>query len=110
MEVNLDTTTAITFFSEGSPERHRLKAFVQGRSLIMAQAAVQEFQAIILAVAGPTEQARAHRFLNRIATVPDNPSPRASRLRSTNALEPNDPRAARHLRNDHVRLSERDSG
>jgi predicted nucleic acid-binding protein len=90
ISVNLDTSTPIAFVSEGSPVRQQLKAYVQGKGMVMTDTAAREFGAIIAAVAGPQEQARAARFLSRITTVPDNPSRRALTLVPTRNLEPND--------------------
>jgi hypothetical protein len=86
--VNLDTNTALTFVSEGSFVRSQLKSFVQGKQMVMTQTAADEFQQIIAVCAGPLEQARAIRFLARVVIVPDQPSPRASRLKPTKNLEP----------------------
>jgi hypothetical protein len=89
-EVNVDTGTAITFVSEGSWMRHQLKTFVHGKSLVMTQTALQEFQRATTSFAGPLEQARALRFLGRVNIIADTPSPRARALRPTNHLGPKD--------------------
>lgn len=84
--VNLDTGAAHAFVSEGSPIRASLKSFVQGKTIVMCATALAEFQKAVNGSAGPLEKARAARLLARLSIVPDNPSPRARALRSTNGL------------------------
>ena len=74
--VNLDTGAAFAFVAEGSPVRAQLKAFVQGKVMIMCQTAQAEFLNAVSKYGGPLEQARAARLLTRLTGVPDNPSPR----------------------------------
>jgi uncharacterized protein DUF1308 len=88
--VNLDTTSAVTFVSEGSPVRHQLKALVTNDRLVMTQTAVREFQTIVGNIAGPLERARALRLLQRVATVNDQASARAQALRVTGRLSASD--------------------
>jgi hypothetical protein len=90
MAVNLDANTAVTFISEGSWVRHQLKAYAQGKQLIMAQTAFNEFQKIVAHFGGPSEQARAARLMNRVTIVPDNPSTRARGLIPRKRMRTND--------------------
>jgi plasmid stabilization system protein ParE len=87
--VNVDTSAAIAFVSENSPERHALRSVVNARGsiMVMTQTALREFEDIVQVIAGPLEFARAQRFLNRVLVTLDNPSARASRLRPTRNLE-----------------------
>jgi hypothetical protein len=50
------------------------------------QTAFDEFSRIIQASGGNTEQARADRFLPRIAVIPDNPSVAAQTLQPTRRI------------------------
>jgi uncharacterized protein with PIN domain len=88
--VNLDTSAATGFVAEGSAARGLLKAFVQGRAMLMCAAAEAEFLNAVALRAGPREQARAARFLARITRVPDSPSPRVLALRITRAVKHRD--------------------
>jgi hypothetical protein len=88
--VNLDTGVGFAFVAEGSPVRAQLKAFVQGKAMIMCQTARAEFLNAVSKYAGPLEQARAGRLLTRLTVVPDNPSPRALALRTTHGVQPPD--------------------
>jgi hypothetical protein len=88
--VNLDTNTGFALVSEGSWVRRQIKAHLQGKQSVMTETALQEFQGILATMGGPSEQARAARFLSKISVVPDNPSARARRLRPTKHLEQND--------------------
>lgn len=89
-EINLDTSAAIAFVSEGSPVRHQLKLIVAGKGLLMTVTAEQEFGQIVMACGGLREQARSLRLMNRVRVVADSPSARARRLRATRNLEPHD--------------------
>jgi plasmid stabilization system protein ParE len=89
-EINLDTSAAIAFVSEGSPVRHHLKALVAGKGLVLTATAEQEFEQIVMACGGPWEQARALRLMKRARIVADNPSARARQLRPTRNLGPPD--------------------
>jgi hypothetical protein len=89
-EINLDTSTAIAFVSEGSHVRQALKTVVRGMVMVMTETALSEFQRNVAGSAGPLEQARAARFLARVTVIPDDPSPRARALRPTRSLEPPD--------------------
>ncbi|WP_256872561.1 RHS repeat-associated core domain-containing protein [Paenibacillus sp. 79R4] len=71
-KVNIDTGTANAFISEGSSIRHELKAYVNGKQMVMTDTAAGEFRNIINGVAGPLEKARAERFMNRVQVIPDN--------------------------------------
>jgi hypothetical protein len=84
--VNLDTSGATDFVAEGSLVRGILKAFVQGRAMLMCATARAEFLRAVAAKAGPRERARAGRFLLRVTVVPDGPSPRVMALRTTRAV------------------------
>src|SRR5437762_3275591 len=84
--VNLDTGTGLALISEGSPQRHLLKATIGRSSMVMTQTAVAEFQQIVRAVAGPLEHGRAARLLQRVQVIPDNPSSRALGLRLTKSV------------------------
>jgi hypothetical protein len=84
--VNLDTSSAIAFVMEGSTIRAQLKAYVQGRSMLLCMTAEREFRTAVGRYGGPLEQARAGRLLARVTIVPDGPSPRAAALRPTNHL------------------------
>ena len=84
--VNLDTGAAIALVAEGSTTRAALKAFVQGKSMIMCRTAMIEFENAVSKYGGATEQARAARLLNRMTIVPDNPSPRVMALRPTRSI------------------------
>lgn len=88
--VNLDTGSAVSFVSEGSFVRQQLKAYVQGKQMVLTATALREFQGIVANSGGPIEQARAVRFLAKVAIVPDNPSQRALGLRLTRILKRND--------------------
>jgi hypothetical protein len=88
--VNLDTGAAFAFVAEGSPVRAQLKAFVQGKVMIMCQTAQAEFLNAVSKYGGPLEQARAARLLTRLTGVPDNPSPRVLALRTTQGVQPPD--------------------
>jgi Protein of unknown function (DUF1308) len=88
--VNLDTGAAHAFVSEGSPGRARLKAFVQGKAMVMCATALAQFQNAVNGSAGPLEKARAARLLARVTLVCDTPSPRAVALRTTNHLDGED--------------------
>ena len=81
--VNLDTSGATGFVAEGSAVRGLLKAYVQGRAMLMCATAEAEFLRAVRLQAGPFETARAARFLARIARVPDGPSARVMALRAT---------------------------
>lgn len=89
-KVNIDTGTANAFISEGSPIRHELKAYVNGKQMVMTDTAAGEFRNIINGVAGPLEKARAERFMNRVQVIPDNPSSRAMNLVETKKVGAND--------------------
>jgi hypothetical protein len=84
--VNIDTVTAVTFVTEGSSVRQNLRNFVQGKQMLMAQTAVDEFQNIVQGSGGPKEQARAAAFLQRVMPVSDQPSLRAQQLRPTRGI------------------------
>jgi hypothetical protein len=84
--VNLDTSAATAFVAEGSAVRWLLKAFVQGRAMVMCATAEAEFWNAVALQAGPRDLARAARFLARITRVPDNRSPRVAALRTTKAI------------------------
>jgi hypothetical protein len=84
--VNLDTSSATAFVAEGSTVRGLLKAFVQGRVMLMCTTAEAEFLNAVRLQAGPRERARATRFLARITRVPDGPTPRVLALRTTRAV------------------------
>lgn len=88
--VNIDTGTANAFISEGSIVRHELKALVNNRQMVMTETAISEFKTIVNGVAGPSEQARAMRFLDRVKIIPDNPSARALALQPTKKVGAND--------------------
>jgi hypothetical protein len=88
--VNLDTNTAISFISEGSPIRHHLKHLVRGRPMILTETARAELQIILNGSAGPLERARAQRLLERINVVRDKPSARARQLTPTRNIDIND--------------------
>ena len=88
--VNIDTGTANAFVSEGSSIRHQLKAFVDGKQMMMTETAVNEFKNIVNSVGGPLEQARAQRFLSKVKIIPDNPSKRALSLQTTKKVGAND--------------------
>ncbi|MEN6314698.1 MAG: DUF1308 domain-containing protein [Clostridiaceae bacterium] len=88
--VNIDTGTANAFVSDGSPIRGQLKSFVNGKQMVMTDTAVGEFKNIVNGIAGPLEQARAQRFLNRVKIIPDNPTARASSLKITGSVGAND--------------------
>jgi hypothetical protein len=87
--VNLDTSSATGFVAEGSIVRGLLRAFVQGRPMIMCAAARTEFLIAMSLAAGPIELARGGRFLSRVNFVPDDPSHRVATLRTTKNV--NDP-------------------
>ncbi len=84
--VNLDTGVGFAFVAEGSPVRALLKAFVQGKAMVMCQMAQAEFLNAIAKHGGPLEQARAGRLLARLTIVPDNSSPRVLALRPTQSV------------------------
>src|SRR5581483_3341805 len=63
--VNLDTSGATGFVAEGSAVRGLLKAYVQGRAMLMCATAEAEFLRAVRLQAGPFETARAARFLAR---------------------------------------------
>ena len=81
--VNIDTGTAIAFVSQASPTRHRLKANVQDKQMVMTQTAEIEFRNVLSVIAGPQEAARGQTFLNRVKIIADNPSVRAMDLIET---------------------------
>jgi hypothetical protein len=89
-EINLDTSTAISFVAEGSTVRHQVKTRVAGKSMVMTTTAEQEFVRTVTNVGGPREQARAIRFLARVRVIPDQPSGRALALTPTRNLGWND--------------------
>jgi hypothetical protein len=89
-EINIDAGAAISFIAEGSSARHRMKALVAGKSMVMTATAIGEFQRVVATFGGPVEQARALRFLGRVRLVPDGPSARAQALTPTGNLEWND--------------------
>ena len=60
---NLDTGVGLAFVAEGSPVRRLLRAYVQGKAMIMCQTALAEFQNAVAKYGGPLEQARAGRFI-----------------------------------------------
>jgi hypothetical protein len=84
--VNLDTSGATGFVAEGSPVRGLLKAYVQGKTILMCSAAKAEFLNAVPLKAGPRERARSNRFLNRVRFVPDGPSLRVMGLRGTKTI------------------------
>lgn len=84
--VNLDTSSATGFVAEGSAVRGLLKAFVNGKPMIMCAAARAEFSTAVAAKAGPRERARAARLLQRVNFVPDSPSSRVTALRTTRSI------------------------
>ena len=86
--INLDTVSAFSLISEGSPVRHWIRGL--GQSFIMCETAVGQFTGIVRVHGGPLEQARAARLLARVTIVPDNPSPRALGLRTTRHLQASD--------------------
>ena len=88
--VNIDTGTANAFISQDSPIRHELKAYVQGKDMVMTETAVNEFRNIVNGAGGVLEQSRAERFLNRVTIIPDNPSVRAMELQVTRKVGAND--------------------
>ena len=88
--VNIDTGTANAFISQDSPIRHELKAYVQGKDMVMTETAVNEFRNIVNGAGGALEQSRAERFLNRVTIIPDNPSGRAMELQVTKKVGAND--------------------
>jgi hypothetical protein len=89
-KINIDTGTAVAFVSEGSTQRHNLKAKVKGKSMVMTQTAHAEFTNIVNTIGGPKEKARAQEFLKKVQVIPDNPSPRAQALRETKIVGAND--------------------
>ncbi|MFQ1700251.1 DUF1308 domain-containing protein [Loktanella agnita] len=88
-QVNIDTGTVSAFVSQNSPMRHKLKAELNGRDMVMTQTAKAEFDNMIR-VAGPQEKARAQRFMYRVTVVPGNPSSRAANLQTTKKVGAND--------------------
>ena len=88
--VNLDTGTALAFIAEGSPVRYQLRLRVQGQQMVMTQTAFNEFTTIFQQSGGVLEQARASKFLQKVAVIPDNPSARALTLQPTRRLGAND--------------------
>jgi predicted nucleic acid-binding protein len=88
--VNIDTGIGFAFVGEGSPVRARLKAFVQGKTMVMCQTARAEFLNAVAKHGGPLEQARAGRLMARLTVVADAPSPRAQALRTTQGVQPPD--------------------
>jgi hypothetical protein len=89
-EINIDTSSALSFVVEGSTVRHQLKARVAGKAMVMTATAEGEFRTILAASGGPLEQARGARLLARVRVVPDAPSARALRLTATRSLGWND--------------------
>ncbi len=83
---NLDTGTAIAFIAEGSPIRFQLRTYVGNRPLLMTRTAISELLSIAFTIGGDSEQARAQRFLQRVQTIPDQPSERALTLKPTRKL------------------------
>jgi hypothetical protein len=83
---NPDTSTAPGFVVEGSAVGGLLKAFMQGRVMLMCVTAAREFQNALARHAGPREHARATCFMSRVTLVPDGPSPRVMALRTTKAI------------------------
>jgi|GEM_PF-729074 len=88
--LNLDTSTGIAFISENSPVRAQLRQYVQGQQMVMTQTAFNELTNIVQSIAGSLEQARASRFLQRVAVIRDNPSVRSLNLQITRNLGAND--------------------
>ena len=84
--VNIDTGTAIAFVSQASPTRHRLKANVQDKQMVMTQTAEIEFRNVLSVIAGPQEEARGQRFLRRVKIIADDPSVRAMDLIETKKI------------------------
>ncbi len=84
--INLDTNTAIAFIAENSPLRFELKQYVAGCELVMTQAAMEEFKAIVKYSAGVKEKARSLRFLHRVRMIPNAMSEAAQSLRPTRQL------------------------
>lgn len=58
--------------------------------MVMTQTAFNELTNIVKSIAGALEQARASRFLQRVAVIRDNPSARALNLQTTRNLGTND--------------------
>ncbi len=88
--INIDTSTANAFISEGSPLRHELKALVQGKKMVMTETAKKEFLNAVKGSAGVKEQARALRFLKKVKIIKDNPSTRIMGLSKTKKIGLND--------------------
>lgn len=88
--LNLDTGTGFAFVAEDSPIRYQLRMYIQGQQMVMAQTAFDEFNSIVQTLGSSSEQARANRFLQKIAIVPNNPSARALNLQPTRSLGVND--------------------
>ncbi len=83
---NLDTGSAIALIAENSPVRFQIKAYIENQPLVICRTAITEFIDIAFTIGGSFEQDRANRFLRRVKTIPDNPSPRSIRLKPTRKL------------------------
>ena len=84
--LNLDTGTVIALIAEDSPVRYQIKAYIKRQPLVICRTAVTEFINIAFTIGGSSEQNRANRFLGRVQTIPDSPSPRAMNLKPTRKL------------------------
>jgi len=72
---NLDTSSVVSFNSEGSPVRWELEAYFAGKVLFLTQAADGELRSGNMKYAGPSETARTAGFLaTRVIRIPNWPS------------------------------------
>lgn len=88
--VNIDSSTARALVAENSPVRHAIKSKIGDSHMVMTQTAEMEFREAVNRLAGAAERARADRFLNKVKTVVDEPSPRVAALKESRSIGLND--------------------
>ncbi len=81
--VNLDAGSVRGLIAEGSPIRHQIRNMIGNRQIVMTQTAADEALDAASRLAGPKEQERFLRFLDRVEIISDNPSQRALNLKTT---------------------------
>ncbi|EOW6733331.1 DUF1308 domain-containing protein [Cronobacter dublinensis] len=81
--MNLDAGSVRGLIAEGSPIRHQIRNMIGNRQIVMTQTAADEALDAASRLAGPKEQERFLRFLDRVEIISDNPSQRALNLKTT---------------------------
>nr|CAG4652142.1 EOG090X0CWG [Triops cancriformis] len=69
------------------PTKPQLDELFSGKQLFSCQTAVDDFSALVQQIGGPSEKQRAAMLLEKLTTVPDNPSPRMAALPVSSSIK-----------------------